>query len=67
MIRYQHSTTRGKGTWKLHLYDRSLTVQDGVVEFEAEPPEHVKMALTREGFDRIPDGGNAQPIRTDNA
>jgi hypothetical protein len=52
-----------KGVWKIHCYDRTLTVQGGVVEFETEPPENVKMTLTREGFDRIPDGGDTQSPR----
>lgn len=41
-----------KGRWPIRLRDRVLFAQDGVIEFESEPPEDVVAALRQDGYER---------------
>ena len=50
---YFRSKRQAKGIWRIHLYDRTIKVENGLAVFENEPPASVMTAMRLRGFEQV--------------
>jgi len=50
---YFKSKRQAKGVWRIHFYDRTVKVVNGIAAFEKMPPEQVRHGMRLRGFEEV--------------